>query len=355
MPHVAAAARPQVISCGGLPQVWHTPRAEQAGSTTHPRALSVCGRHLSTPSLPPVPRFLSCLFLHMPHVATAARLGRPLAGELRNSAGRRVKDALRPGTMASKRKNEPKGAMAQRLADDSRWPLEECMRMTQEEIKDKLRALGLWPRMKLSSEEVNERKAEKEAVKAEKEAAAAAGLQFTAAGQVVPFKQQTTYMTADGVESHHHLGISKFGAQKALRARVARADQTAPRRLPTQLDLESASLRSCARVRTATWDATPASQGLAGHSARISAQPINPGLQWAARVASQASSRQARLRSNLHRKTASSPWSEKREGGQRGRSRRPPHRTPHSTAPPVQLGRASEKPGVWGSGATSPG
>ena len=73
MPHVAAAARPQVISSGGLPQVRHTPRAEQAGSTTHPRALSVCGRHLSTPSLPPVPRFLSCL-LHMPHVAAAARL-----------------------------------------------------------------------------------------------------------------------------------------------------------------------------------------------------------------------------------------------------------------------------------------
>ena len=48
----------------------------------------------------------------------------------------------------------------------------------------------------------------------------------------------------------------KSAAQKALRARAARADQTAPRRLPTRLDLESASLRSCARARTATWDAT---------------------------------------------------------------------------------------------------
>ena len=46
MPHVAAAARPQVITSGGLPLVRHTPRVEQAWSTTRPLALSVCGRNL---------------------------------------------------------------------------------------------------------------------------------------------------------------------------------------------------------------------------------------------------------------------------------------------------------------------
>ena len=50
------------------------------------------------------------------------------------------------------------------------------------------------------------------------------------------------------------------GAAAGAAARVDQllvADQTAPRRLPTRLDLESASLRSCARARTATGDATP--------------------------------------------------------------------------------------------------
>ena len=45
-----------------------------------------------------------------------------------------------------KRIDEPKEAMAQRLAADSRWTLEECMDMTLVEIDDKLRDLGLQTR-----------------------------------------------------------------------------------------------------------------------------------------------------------------------------------------------------------------
>ena len=62
-----------------------------------------------------------------------------------------------------KRKDEPKEAMAQRLADDdSRLTLDECLRMTREEIRGKLRDRGLKGRMKveLNTEEYNGRKAE---------------------------------------------------------------------------------------------------------------------------------------------------------------------------------------------------
>ena len=119
-------------------------------------------------------------------------------------AGRRAKDAVRPGIMPGyardtrkhKRKQnyEPKASMAQRLADDSRsiWTLEDCERMTQEELMNCLRDLGLRPRLVLEQniEEHNagqswaektaekdaalaEKAAEKAAAKAEKEAAKA--------------------------------------------------------------------------------------------------------------------------------------------------------------------------------------
>ena len=53
--------------------------------------------------------------------------------------------------MASKRKriDEPKEAMAQRLLDDSRWTLEEFMRMIVVEINGHLRDLGLQTHMKM--------------------------------------------------------------------------------------------------------------------------------------------------------------------------------------------------------------
>ena len=56
-----------------------------------------------------------------------------------------------------KRIDEPKEAMAQRLLDDSRWTLEEFMRMTVVEINGHLRDLGLQTHMKmeLNREEYN--------------------------------------------------------------------------------------------------------------------------------------------------------------------------------------------------------
>ena len=60
--------------------------------------------------------------------------------------------------MPRKRKRERKEAMALRLADDSGRTLEECTRMTKEQIIDNLRDLGLTGRMQveLSTEEYNE-------------------------------------------------------------------------------------------------------------------------------------------------------------------------------------------------------
>ena len=64
--------------------------------------------------------------------------------------------------MPRKRKAEPKEAMAQWLAECiaeciGEWTLEECMRMTVEEIHDALRDLGLRGRlyMELSTEGYN--------------------------------------------------------------------------------------------------------------------------------------------------------------------------------------------------------
>ena len=86
--------------------------------------------------------------------------------------------------MPRKRKRERKEAMALRLADDSGRTLEECTRMTKEQIIDNLRDLGLTGRMQveLSTEEYNdgqswverkEKAAEKAVEKAEKAAAKA--------------------------------------------------------------------------------------------------------------------------------------------------------------------------------------
>ena len=56
-------------------------------------------------------------------------------------------------TRKPKRKQvaEPKAAMAQRLADDSRsiWTLAECARMTREQLMNRLRDLGLKQRLRL--------------------------------------------------------------------------------------------------------------------------------------------------------------------------------------------------------------
>ena len=49
-----------------------------------------------------------------------------------------------------KRIDEPKEAMAQRLSDDSRWTLEDFMRMTVVEINGHLRDLGLHTQMKMT-------------------------------------------------------------------------------------------------------------------------------------------------------------------------------------------------------------
>ena len=59
--------------------------------------------------------------------------------------------------MPRKQKSESKASMAQWLVDGGRWTLEECMRMTVEEIHDALRDLGLRGRlyMELSTEGYN--------------------------------------------------------------------------------------------------------------------------------------------------------------------------------------------------------
>ena len=138
--------------------------------------------------------------------------------------------------------------MAQRLADDSRsiCTLAECERMTWEELMNRLRDLGLpgrlflepsteasnagqsWEELKAAkvasdekaadtmrrhkvekaaATELKEEAAEKKAAaKAEKAAAATAVMQLDAEGQVVPFKQQTTYTIAEGA-----VKVNQFG------------------------------------------------------------------------------------------------------------------------------------------------
>ena len=158
-------------------------------------------------------------------------------------------------TRKPKRKQvaEPKAAMAQRLADDSRsiWTLVECERMTQEELMNRLRDLGLpgrlsrtsnagqsWEELKAAkvasdekaaaakkvkkaaATELKEKAAEKKAAaKAEKAAAAAAGMQLDDEGQVVPFKQTTTYMTADGVAKVSAYGEYDWADEHLVAAR----------------------------------------------------------------------------------------------------------------------------------------
>ena len=102
------------------------------------------------------------------------------------------KDALRPGTMPGygrtpkpkrKRNYEPKAAMAQRLADDSRsiWTLEDCERMTWEQLLNRLQDLGLPGRLSatLSGQSWEELKAAKVA---SDEKAAAAKVEKAATG-----------------------------------------------------------------------------------------------------------------------------------------------------------------------------